>query len=100
MAIKIDDVELKGESYLTIDKTGCWLWENVLPILDNTNNSYKLPVVKKDEDFGMRDWNTVGYQAVKIMLNLKSLDFNFGHKVFNGDTPRIFKLTVSELENK
>lgn len=99
MAIKIDDVELKGESYLTIDSSGCWIWEGVLPILDKVDDCYKSPPIEKGDDIKTRGYNPIGAQAVKNMLNLESLDFNFGHKIFHG-TPRIFKVTLSELENK
>lgn len=40
--VKIDGIEFKGESYITNDTTGTWVWE-VKPVLDPLTQQWKLP---------------------------------------------------------
>lgn len=93
--VKVDGLEFNGVAYVTVDKSGTWVWE-VRPELKEVEGKlgWYLPEKHRGPEMTMLMEQTKG-SVLPILLNGKDKEFNDTLKVF--DKPRIFKIVLEEV---
>lgn len=93
--VRVDDLEFNGIAYVTVDKSGTWVWE-VRPELKEVEGKigWYLPEKYQGPGMTMLMEQTKG-SVLPILLNGKDKEFNDTLKVF--DKPRIFKIVLEEV---
>lgn len=93
--VRVDDLEFNGIAYVTVDKSGTWVWE-VKPELKEVEGKlgWYLPEKYQGPGMTMLMEQTKG-SVLPILLNGKDKEFNDTLKVF--DKPRIFKIVLEEV---
>ena len=87
--IKIEDMELKGEGYITVDNKGTWVWE-VKPKL--IEGEWRLPSCAV-ENKSLLLTQTNG-AVLPTLLGMSKREYNDTFKVFQ--KPRIYKIVLEE----
>lgn len=93
--VRVDGLEFNGVAYVTVDKSGTWVWE-VRPELKEVEGKlgWYLPEKHRGPEMTMLMEQTKG-SVLPILLNGKDKEFNDTLKVF--DKPRIFKIVLEEV---
>lgn len=94
--VKVDNLEFNGIAYITVDKSGTWVWE-VKPELKEVEGNLGWYLPEKHHGPGMTMlMNQVNGSVLPTLLNGRDKDFNDTLTVF--DKPRIFKIVKIVLE--
>lgn len=93
--VRVDNLEFNGEAYITVDKSGTWVWE-VKPELKEIEGNLGWYLPEKHHGPGMTMlMNQVNGSVLPTLLNGSGKDFNDTLTVF--DKPRIFKIVLEEV---
>lgn len=90
MSVMIEGKEYSGESYLTIDKSGIWLWHGITPMLKKEEGTFKVGREAGVVDFSVVD---ITIDIAMILLGIQemedAMDFRRNYK---DKGPMLFKL--------
>lgn len=90
MSVMIEGKEYSGESYLTIDKSGIWLWHGITPVLNKEEGTFKVGREAGVVDFSVED---IDVSVAMILLGIQkmedAIDFRRNYK---SKGPMLFKL--------
>lgn len=93
--VRVDNLEFNGEAYITVDKSGTWVWE-VKPELKEIEGNLGWYLPEKHRGPGMSMlMNQVNGSVLPLLLNGRDKDFNDTLTVF--DKLRIFKIVLEEV---
>ena len=93
--VRVDGLEFNGIAYITVDKSGTWVWE-VKPELKGIDGKLGWYLPEKYHGPGMTMlMNQVNGSVLPTLLNGSGKDFNDTLTVF--DKPRIFKIVLEEV---
>lgn len=93
--VRVDNMEFNGVAYVTVDKSGTWIWE-VKPELKEVDGKLGWFLREKHQGPGMSMLMTqVNGSVMPTLLNASGKDFNDTLTVF--DKPRIFKIVLEEV---
>lgn len=93
--VKVNDIEFTGESYITTDESGVWIWE-VKPEYKEIEGKagWYLPEQYQGPGVSML-MNQVNGHVLPTLLNTIGKNFNDVLKVY--DKPKIFKIVLEEV---
>ena len=93
--VRVDGLEFNGVAYVTVDKSGTWVWE-VRPELKEVEGKLGWYLPEKYHGPGMTMlMNQVNGSVLPTLLNAQDKDFNDTLTVF--EKPRIFKIVLEEV---
>ena len=96
--LNVEGTNFNGTAYITNDKKGTWVWD-VKPVLKDIGSGlgWYLPEEFQGNGMSLR-MEQVNGGVLPVLLNISELDYNDFLRIY--DKPRIFKITLSEVEDE